>query len=92
LENHSLSVHHLATARKIVAHPVGHNIAWHDVVSLIAEVGTIAEQPNHRFTVRIGTETETFDRPRGDDVDEQQVVDLRRMLANVGITAESLER
>lgn len=87
-----LASHHLVTARKIVAHPVSHNIAWHDVVSLIDEVGAITEEPNHRFSVTIGTETQTFDRPRGDDIDEQQVVDLRRMLANLGITADTLER
>jgi hypothetical protein len=85
-----LASHHLATAKKILTHPVSHNIAWHDVISLITEVGSVTEEANHRFTVTIGTETRTFDRPRGDDIDEQQVVDLRRMLGNVGITADSL--
>jgi len=85
-----LSSHHLATAEKILAHPVNHNLAWHDVVSLIAEIGTVTEEPNHRFTITVGSETETFDRPRHDDIDAQQVVDLRRMLRGAGITPESL--
>lgn len=92
MDQHKLSGHHLATAQKVLSHPVGHNIAWHDAVSLISDLGTITEEPNHRFTVSIGTETETFDRPRGDDLDEQQVVDLRRMLTNIGITLETLRR
>ncbi len=87
-----LSGHHLVTAERILAHPVSHNIAWHDVVSLISELGTITEKQNHRFSVQIGSETETFDRPRHDDLDEQQVVDLRRMLRNAGITPESLDK
>jgi hypothetical protein len=59
---------------------------------LIAEIGTVTEEPNHRFTITMGSETKTFDRPRHDDIDEQQVVDLRRMLRHAGITPESLEK
>ena len=32
----------------------------------------------------LGDETETFDVPRGHDIDTQQVVDLRRMLKGAG--------
>jgi len=85
-----LSSHHRTTAEKILAHPVSHNIEWHDVVSLLSEIGTVTEQPNARLTVTVGDETERFDRPKGDDIDTQQVVDLRRMLRNAGITQETL--
>ena len=88
----ALRGHHLATAKKILAHPVSHNIAWRDVVSMIGQAGTVTEESNHRFTVTVGVETETFDRPKGDDLDPQQVVDLRRMLRNTGITLESLKQ
>lgn len=92
MEHIEFSSHHRATARKILGHPASHNIAWHDVESMLTEFGTITEEANHRFTVTVGSETETFDRPKGDDIDEQQVVDLRRMLTNAGITAESVAR
>ncbi len=92
IEHVDLSSHHLATAEKILAHPVNHNLPWHDVVSLIAEIGTVTEEPNHRFTITVGSATKTFDRPRHDDIDEQQIVDLRRMLRDAGITPESLEK
>jgi hypothetical protein len=36
------------------------------------------------------SETETFDSPRRHDIDEQQVVDLRRMLRAVGISPASM--
>jgi hypothetical protein len=85
MERRELSGHHLATVEKILAHPTSHNIAWHDVVSMLAEIGTVVEEPNQRFTVTVGGETETFDRPKGADIDEQQVVDLRRMLRNSGV-------
>lgn len=84
----NLNGHHRVTLDKIFAHPVSHNIEWHDVVSLINHVGTVTEESNHRFLVTLGPETQTFDPPRGDAIDEQQVVDLRRMLGNAGITPD----
>jgi hypothetical protein len=67
-------------------HPVGHNIEWHDVVSLLENVGTVVEGANGRLTVTVGSETETFDVPRQHDVDVQHVLDVRRMLERAGIT------
>jgi hypothetical protein len=67
-ENVKLDGHHRVTVEKIFQHPVGHNIQWHDVLSLLERV-----------------ETETFDPPRHHDIDEQMVVDLRRMLKGAGI-------
>jgi len=37
------------------------------------------------FKVTLGGETQTFDAPKGHDVDTQQVVDLRRMLTEAGL-------
>ena len=38
-----------------------------------------------RFKVTLGHETETLDAPTGHDIDEQMVIDLRRMLREAGI-------
>lgn len=75
---------HRATLERLFSHPVSHNIAWHDIVSLIEHVGTIEEGANGRFTVTIGEEIQVFDRPRDDVLDDQQVIDLRRMMAAAG--------
>jgi hypothetical protein len=88
-EGSGLDGHHRATVEKIYNHPVSHNIQWHDVLSLLQSVATVTEEPDGRYTVTLGPETETFDAPRHHDIDEQQVVDLRRMLKRAGITAES---
>jgi hypothetical protein len=85
-----LTGHHLVTAEKILNHPASHNIEWHDAAALLAEIGSITEGSNHRFTVTLGDETEVFDRPRGKDLDTQQIVDLRRMLRASGFTLESI--
>jgi len=87
-ERPALDAHHRATVSKIFNHPVSHNLQWHDVLSLLQSVATVAEKPDGRYTVTLGSETETFDAPRHRDLDEQQVVDLRRMLRGAGITPE----
>jgi hypothetical protein len=83
-EDGKLDSHHQATVDKIFGHPVSHNIEWHDVLSLLEGVGTVTREHDGRFTVTLGSETQTFDAPRHDDIDEQQVVDLRRMLIGAG--------
>jgi hypothetical protein len=84
-EDRQMDAHHRATLEKIQAHPVSHNIQWHDVLSLLKGVGTVTENHDGRYTVTLGSETETFDAPRHNDIDEQQVVDLRRMFKAAGI-------
>jgi hypothetical protein len=60
------------------------------VLSLLRAVAVVTEGHDGRFTVTLGAETETFDVPRGHDVDEQMVVDLRRMLTGAGIRSEAI--
>jgi hypothetical protein len=79
-----LSGRHRDTVRKILQHPVSHNIEWQEVLQLLEEVGTVVERHDGKFTVTVGGETEIFERPRHKDIDAQQVVDLRRMLTNAG--------
>ncbi len=85
-----LDNHHRRTAEAILAHPVSHNIEWRDVLSLLEAIGEVTEEHNGKFKVAVGGETETLHRPSGKDIGEQTVVDLRRMLAAAGITAEGL--
>jgi hypothetical protein len=83
-EGSELDGHHRATVEKIFNHPVNHNIQWHDVLSLLENVATVKKESEGRYTVTLGSETETFDAPRHHDIDAQQVVDLRRMLKGAG--------
>jgi hypothetical protein len=83
-----LSSHHRDTLLQIFQHPAGHNIEWRAVISVLEAVGTGEERHDGRFVVTVGDETETFVRPRHKDIDTEQVVDLRRMLANAGYGTE----
>lgn len=84
-----LSHHHRGTFDQMFAHPVSHNIEWDHVLSLLRAVGSVDERHDGKFGITIGSETEVFERPRGKDIDEQQVLDLRRMLTNAGFGAGS---
>jgi hypothetical protein len=83
-----LDSHHQATLEKIFRHPTSHNIEWHDVLSLLESVASVSRRHDGRFAVTLGAETEILDAPRHDDIDEQLVVDLRRMLRGAGITPD----
>jgi rubrerythrin len=79
-----LDAHHRKTVKRLFTHPTSHNIQWHDVLSLLQGVAEVEEAHDGRFRVTLGEETETFDAPRGHDIDTQQIVDLRRMLKGAG--------
>ncbi len=83
-DSEHLNSHHRNTLNAIFQHPAGHNIEWRSVLSLLQAVATVNESHDGRYVVALGSETETFDVPRDKDIDGQQVVDLRRMLANAG--------
>jgi hypothetical protein len=84
-----LNGHHRDTLSQIFQHPVGHNIEWRAVLSLLDVVASIEETHHGRFLVTLGAETETFEPPKHKDIDAQQVVDLRRMLRNAGYGPDS---
>ena len=83
-----LSSHHRDTLRSIFSHPTSGNIEWRDVASLLDYLGTTTEERNGKLRVTLGPETEVFEPPRGKDVDEQMIVDLRRLLTQAGVTPD----
>jgi hypothetical protein len=90
-EDIKLDGHHRKTVEKIFNHPVSHNIQWHDVLSLLEQVGTVEERHDGRYAVRIGSpeiKEVVFDVHKSHDLTEQQVVDVRKMLTDGGVTAE----
>jgi hypothetical protein len=80
-----LSNNHRDTIEKIFSHPSSGNIEWRQVRSLLEAVGTATEEHNGKLKVTLGGETEVLQPPDGKDIDQQMIVDLRRMLAGAGI-------
>jgi hypothetical protein len=75
---------HRDTLRQIFEHPTSHNIEWHAVTSLLETVGTVTTRHDGKLVVKLGDELEFLDPPVGKDVDDQMVIDLRRMLTSAG--------
>ena len=75
---------HRDTLRQIFEHPTSHNIEWRAVLSLLEAVGETTLRHDGKVAVKVGSEREFLDPPRGKDVDAQMVVDLRRMLTSAG--------
>jgi hypothetical protein len=80
----NLSSRHRDTLEKIFSHPSSANIEWREVRSLLEAVASSTEESNGKLKVTLGDETEALEPPRGKDIDQQMIVDLRRMLSNAG--------
>jgi hypothetical protein len=75
---------HRDTLRQIFQHPSSHNIEWHAVTSLLEAIATVTVHHDGKLAVKLGDELEFLEPPAGKDIDEQMVIDLRRMLASAG--------
>ena len=79
-----LTHRHRDTLERIFTHPSSGNIEWRQVLSLLEAVGTTTEEHNGKVKVTLGPETEVLHPPGGKDIDQQMIVDLRRMLRQAG--------
>ena len=79
-----LSNHHRGTLEQIFSHPSSANIDWRQVVLLLEAVGTVTHEHNGKLKVELGGDIEVLQPPRGKDIDQQMIVDLRRMLTDAG--------
>ncbi len=72
------------TLLQILQHPAGHNIEWQAALSLLEAVGSVEEQHDGKYLVRVGEERLFLTRPKHKDVEVPQIVDLRRLLSGAG--------
>jgi hypothetical protein len=83
-----LDSHHRDTLRKILQHTGGHNIEWHDVISLLQAVGSVTEHSAGKVAVTVGTQTVVLETPADKDADLPAIVELRRLLTAAGYDVE----
>jgi hypothetical protein len=81
-----LNNHHRDTIAKIFSHSSSGNVEWRQVLSLLAAIGTTTEEHNGKVRVTLGPETEVLRPPHGKNIEEQSLVDLRRMLKQAGFS------
>jgi len=83
-----LNGHHRTTLDSIFRHPASHNVEWHDVLSLLQHIGTVTERHNGDYEVAIGGHAIIVDRPKGHDLEGDQLRTLRHFLAQAGISPD----
>ena len=83
-----LDSHHRETLERIFRHPSGANVEWREVKSLLEAAGTATEQHNGKLDVTLGTHSLVLQPPRTKDVDQQTIVDLRRLFTRAGLAPE----
>jgi hypothetical protein len=81
----NLDSEHHNTLERIFSHPSSGNVEWRRVKALLEAVGTATEEHNGKLRVTLGGETEVLQPPQGKDIDQQMIVDLRRMLRRAGL-------
>nr|WP_314841841.1 hypothetical protein [uncultured Microbacterium sp.] len=79
-----LTENHRNTLRHLAEHPTSHNLEWHDVLSLLGQIGKVTEEHNGKIRFRLGSEVFIFTRPRHKDIDEEISVRLRHLLRDAG--------
>ncbi|MGA8297096.1 MAG: hypothetical protein WB770_08655 [Acidimicrobiales bacterium] len=79
---------HKDTLKKLFEHPTSYNIEWREVASLFESIGTAEHRHDGKFKVTLGSNSEVFERPKGKDVDIEEIVVLRKMLREAGYGAE----
>ena len=86
-----LDHHNRLTAERVFRHPTSHNIQWHDVESLLGQLGEIRETSHGSLEITIGEHLSFLGGPRHRELTEQHVVDLRKILRSAGITPNDVE-
>ena len=82
-----LSRDHERTLQTIFQHPVAHNLAWRQVVTLLEAIGTVQEEHNGHYLMTVGEQTHDMHRPRHKDLaDIAELLALRHFLERAGIT------
>jgi hypothetical protein len=89
-DHHEIAGYHLnhkqhSALEKVYAHPVAHNLTWHEVRTLLDAVGEVEEKHNGSWRITVGGQVEVFDPNHGKDLTVEQVMDLRRMLTAAGL-------
>jgi hypothetical protein len=79
-----LGQHHRTTLEHIARHPTTHNLEWHDVIALLEEVAEVREEHDGKFVVKLADQRIVLTKLRHKDVDEQMVLDLRRLFTEAG--------
>lgn len=85
-----LNGHHRKTLASIFRHPASHNVEWHDVLSLLNNLGVVNDRHGGGVEITIGDDRLDLDRPHGKDLSEDELRDLAAFLTGAGLSPADL--
>jgi hypothetical protein len=85
-----LNGHHRKTLASIFRHPASHNVEWHDVLSLLNNLGDVTERHNGSYDVAIGTDQFVLASPHGHDLSGDELRHLKDFLTQAGLSPDTL--
>ena len=83
-----LNGHHRKTLASIFSHPEAHNLEWHDILSLLNNVGVANERPGGGYEVTIGADRIDLGQPHGKDLAGDDLRHLRAFLTKAGLSPD----
>lgn len=79
--NPPLSGSHLRTYEKIFQHPLSHNLEWHDVQTMLGQLGQLNIEANSHISFARNGHTLVLHRPHTKDLtDPQELMEIRHFL------------
>ena len=73
------------TMERIFQHPVSYNLEWHEITTLLEQLGTVKVEDNKHLTFTVNGVSKVFHRLHNqDNLEIQQVVDLQHFLEGAG--------
>ncbi|WP_353227836.1 hypothetical protein [Novosphingobium sp.] len=80
-----LNGHHRKTMAALFQHPTAHNVEWHDVLSLLGVIGSVAERHGGGYELAIGAERLNLGRAHDHDISGDELRHLRAFLVKAGV-------
>lgn len=88
--NGHLNGHHRKTLASIFRHPTSHNVEWHDVLSLLNNLGSASERHGGGYDITIGAEHLALGRAHDHDLAGDELSHLRDFLTRAGLSEAGL--
>ena len=80
------------TLDAIFHHPIPHNLSWTDALRLLTHLGSVDENADGKYSIRINGKHLIFHKPHGKHLDAREITGLRHYLVLAGIAPETLDR
>jgi len=76
------------TLAALFAHPMAHNLAWTDVLSLFNAIGSVEQKSNHEYLLHAAGQSHAMNRPHGKHLSAPELLAVRRFATQTGWSPE----